>query len=113
MHGTLIRWAYYCIFRAANAPDLGDTVMGCLGLQIATPSLAVLTASALHIAANPILAVGAGATLAIARALRDRQKAGRDLKSSPLAYLIRAEENLQPKQMFNWVRAAAQKFRFF
>ena len=23
MHGTPIRWAYYCIFRAANAPDLG------------------------------------------------------------------------------------------
>src|SRR6266581_3621163 len=23
MHGMPIRWAYYCIFRAANAPDLG------------------------------------------------------------------------------------------
>src|SRR2546426_1863540 len=23
MHGTPIRWAYYCIFRTANAPDLG------------------------------------------------------------------------------------------
>jgi hypothetical protein len=27
MHGTPIRWAYYCIFRAANAPDLGLTVL--------------------------------------------------------------------------------------
>src|SRR5271166_6047853 len=25
MHGTAIRWAYYCIFRAANAPDLGKS----------------------------------------------------------------------------------------
>src|SRR6266576_2306229 len=25
MHGMPIRWAYYCIFRAANAPDLGIT----------------------------------------------------------------------------------------
>jgi hypothetical protein len=25
MLGMPIRWAYYCIFRAANAPDLGDT----------------------------------------------------------------------------------------
>ncbi len=25
MHGTPIRRAYYCIFRAANAPDLGKS----------------------------------------------------------------------------------------
>ena len=25
MHEMPIRWAYYCIFRAANAPDLGNT----------------------------------------------------------------------------------------
>jgi site-specific recombinase XerD len=27
MHGTPIRWAYYSIFRAANAPDLGLTAV--------------------------------------------------------------------------------------
>src|SRR5947209_20394627 len=25
MHQTRIRWAYYCTFRAANTPDLGET----------------------------------------------------------------------------------------
>src|SRR5438132_10433827 len=44
MHGTPIRWAYYCIFRAANAPDLG--VMGRLrpGVTLAQAQAALAPA---------------------------------------------------------------------
>ena len=89
-----------------------DTVLGALGLQAAAPALATLGAQAAGVAANPALGLAAGLSLAVARVLRDRQKAQRELSASPVAYLLRVEEGLKPRTLIQQIAVAARKFRF-
>jgi hypothetical protein len=67
-------------------------------------------AALLGVAANPIAAFGAGAVLSAIPVLRDRRKIQRELKTAPLAYLVRVEEDLNPRTLLQWVRNAAEKF---
>lgn len=90
-----------------------DTVSGSLVMQIGVPSLVAQGAAVLGIVANPFFAIAAGAALAFLPVLRDRRKALHELKSSPIACLLRIEEDLQPREITDWIRQGAEKFRFF
>jgi hypothetical protein len=89
-----------------------DTVAGVLGIQVAVPSVVVQGAALAGVVANPFAALAAGAALAVLPVLRDRRKAQRELKSSPFAYLMRVERDLAPRQIVDWIRTTAKRFRF-
>jgi hypothetical protein len=88
-----------------------DTVLGVLAVQITLPSFIALGAPLLGIAVNPAAGLLAGAALVAIPVLRDRRKRVGELRSSPVAYLLRIEENLQPRQLTDWILQGVQKFR--
>jgi hypothetical protein len=89
-----------------------DTVTSTLAIQITVPSIIIQGAELLGVVANPVGAVLAGIALAVIPVLRDRRKAKGELKSSPIAYLLRIEKELQPRQITDWICQGARKFGF-
>jgi hypothetical protein len=90
-----------------------ETVTGALGIQIGVPSVVTQAAPLLGIVANPIAALAAGVALALIPVLRNRRKAQQEIKNSPVAYLMRVEENLLPRELTSWIWQRAKAFRFF
>ena len=90
-----------------------DTVSGVLTMQIAVPAAVIEGAARIGVTANPVLALGAGAALALARVLRDRRKANGELKTSRVSYMLRVERDLAPNQVIGWIQKAANAFRFW
>jgi hypothetical protein len=86
------------------------TIYGALAVQISVPAVIAQGAALLGVAANPIAAFGAGAALGAIPVLRDRRKIQRELKTAPVAYLVRVEEDLEPSTLLQWIRNAAEKF---
>lgn len=88
-----------------------DAVTGAFNMQFSIPPLAATGATALGLDVNPLLALGGGFALGLIPVLRDKQKQAREaVKSSPAAWLMRAEENLKPATLSSWVRTSARQF---
>lgn len=88
-----------------------DAVTGAFNMQFSIPPLAATGAAALGLDVNPLLAVGGGLALGLIPVIRDKQKQAREaLKSSPAAWLMRAEENLKPATLSSWVSKSARQF---
>jgi hypothetical protein len=93
-----------------------DTVLGALSIQVAAPWAVASVPAWLGVQPHPVtVAAGlvAGAAIAVTRVLRDRRKAQRELSTSPLAFLLRIEENLRPREVAGWIGEAARRFRFW
>jgi hypothetical protein len=88
-----------------------DTIWGALAIQVAVPSILAQGAALLGVAVNPIGGILAGAALALIPVLRDRRKAKRELRSSPVAYLQRVEKDLKPHQLAGWIWQGSQAFK--
>jgi tellurite resistance protein TehA-like permease len=90
------------------------TVASALTMQVSTPALVSATSSALGMGSNTIaLFAGAlgGAALALLPILRDRKKVQGELKTAPLAYMLRLERNLKPRTVLQWLGDLAHRFR--
>jgi hypothetical protein len=90
-----------------------DTVSSVLTMQIGVPAVVTQGAALMGVVANPELALGAGAALAVARVLRDRRKTQGELKTSRVSYMLRVERDLVPGQVIGWIQKAANAFRFW
>lgn len=88
-----------------------DTVRGVLTMQIGVPAVVTQGAAILGVAANPVLALGAGTALALSSVIRDRRKATREVASSDVSYMLRIEEDLTPRRVIGWIRDAVRRLR--
>lgn len=89
-----------------------DTVTGVLSAKAEVPGLAIAAATALGLLAAPIAGVVAGAALALVPVLRSRQKEQHEVRRAPLAFLLRAEEELRPQQVASWISGKASQLKF-
>lgn len=95
-----------------------DTAMGVVNVKVALPALLASTISStsayLHLAPlNPII-VGAGAVAcSIFPVIRKKQEEARKMvRSSPVAYLLYAQEELEPTKAVPWITQQVRKFIF-
>ena len=87
-----------------------DAITGVLSAKAEVSGLAIAGAVALGLVASPV-AAAVGVALALIPIWRSRQKEQRSARRSPLAYLLRAEEELQPQDMARWLNSKATKLR--
>jgi hypothetical protein len=96
-----------------------DTVWSALGVKVMLPPAAESLAHVLHIPpadpiVHPVLAgvVAAGAlAYSIVPAIRSkRAEARREEAGSPVGYLLRVEEELQPKALTSWIGQRIRQF---
>lgn len=88
-----------------------DTVLGAMAIQVSVPSVLTVGATLLGTTINPVGGLLAGAALALAQVLHDRRKAQQELQSSPMAYLMRIERDLRPRELTNWIWRDAVRLR--
>jgi hypothetical protein len=89
-----------------------DTVTGVLSAKAEVPGLAIAAATVLGLLAAPVVGALAGAALALVPVLRSRQKEQREIRRAPLAFLLRAEEELRPRQVAGWISTKASELKF-
>ncbi|MGE0887368.1 MAG: DUF6236 family protein [Blastocatellales bacterium] len=92
--------------------DVGiDTMFSCFNLKATLPAAAMGAAAGMALPLNPIAAGTAGLALAAIPALRDKRKSAREaLKSSPVSYLYRIEQNLAPLDMWDRIKQRSLQF---
>jgi hypothetical protein len=88
-----------------------ETVTGVLSAKAEVPGLAVSAAAALGLLSVPA-AGAAGAAIAPVPILRSRQKDQREVRRAPLAFLLRADEELLPHQVAGWICTKASELKF-
>lgn len=90
-----------------------DAVWGCFNVKTLLPPFVGVAAPALGLTLNPLAAALAGIAWGLIPVLRDKRKIMKEtLRSSPVAYLMRVEEELKPQTLKNWIWRDARKFCF-
>lgn len=87
------------------------TVAGALAIQVSIPSVLSTSGASLGLAIPPVGGLLAGAALALAPIFRDRRKAQREQKRSPMAYLMHLERDLKPRKLTDWNWERSRQFR--
>jgi hypothetical protein len=105
-------WAARLAELRSKLEEVGiETMLGCFNLKAMLPAGVAGAAAAMALPLNPIAAGAAGVALGAIPVLWDKRKAAQAaLKTSPLSYLYRMEQDLQPKDL--WARVQ-QKTRAF
>jgi hypothetical protein len=97
--------------RSKLSGDRIDTATGVITLQVGAPLFITNLADFAGVVANPVATYVAGGALALAKVLRDREKARNDaLKSSPASYLLTMEQDLEPKSVLGGITDAVRRF---
>jgi hypothetical protein len=90
-----------------------DTVPGVLLMQLGVPGMMGQVGVMAHVATNPAfagIATATGTALALSKVVRDHRKGRREaLTSSPVAYLMRVEENLAPATVVGWIKKQTRR----
>lgn len=90
-----------------------DAVWGCLNVKTLLPSFVGGAAATLGLTLNPVAAATAGLAWGLIPVLRDKRKLMKDaLRSSPVSYLMRVEQDLRPQTLKTWVWESARRFCF-
>lgn len=87
------------------------SILSCFNIKAAIPAGIVGAAAAMSLPFNPIAAGAATVAVGVIAALRDKRKVAQEtMKNSPMTYLYRMEQDLAPKEMWDWVRHRALGF---
>lgn len=92
-----------------------DTVFGVMNVKVALPPLIATGGTYFgHLFDFAPWVVGSGAlALSILPVIRDKGKAAKDkMRTSPVAYLLRVEENLKPITLTSWIALRTRRFFF-
>lgn len=87
-----------------------DSVMGVLSMKVEMPGAAIAAAGLLGVVAAPVGLV-AGAALAVIPVLRGAKKAQKELRRTPVAFLLNAEEELKPADVVASIDRRARGMR--
>lgn len=90
-----------------------DTVYGCFSVKALLPPIATTTLASMGAVLNRVVAAAAGFVWMAFGVIRDKRKgAQKELRSSEVAYLFRAERELKPQTLAGWVRQGISRFCF-
>ena len=91
-----------------------DTITGAMNMSFVTPVAIVSAAKLIGITAlNPIVAATGAFAFGFLKIVGDKHKKNvKALKASNVAYLLRLEKELKPKELLSWVPGHAVKFGF-
>ena len=83
-------------------------------MSFETPKAMVSAAALAGITAlNPLVAAGGAVALAGLKIVGDKRKQNEEARqASPVAYLLRLERELKPRELLSWVPGQAAKFGF-
>jgi hypothetical protein len=88
-----------------------NSFIGCFSLKSTLPTAVLAGQAALGVSLDPIAAATAAIALGAIPVIRDKRKEARDaLQGSPVSYLYRMEQNLEPKKLWGRVKQGALQF---
>jgi hypothetical protein len=84
--------------------------MTAMNTQVALPAAVASAAEMAHTAVNPVVAGGGAVAFGLVKVLRARREQQQYLRSSPAAYLLHMEWELQPTTLLERLRRLAATF---
>jgi Family of unknown function (DUF6236) len=88
-----------------------ETVRSCMNVKALLPPMVPKVAAAMGVGLEPVTATAAAIVWSVVPILQDKRKALRQyLKTSQVAYLLRAEEELNPMSLMDEVKLGLRKF---